>query len=107
MRKVNHMPYITKKKTNLKRKQGKQKQIATLYSSSKWQKLRAAYIMENPLCEICLQENVTNVAQEIHHKKPISRGETIEEMKELAFDYGNLQSLCTYHHHEIHKQMKQ
>lgn len=103
------MPIINKQKTNSRykyKKHGKQAEIQKLYNSSNWVNLRNAYLMKHPLCEICEAKGLTIPAQEIHHIKPISTGEDILEMMDIAFNPNNLQALCVKCHHEIHKRMK-
>ena len=101
------MPTIKKlpKKKDNHPKRGKNKEIAKIYNSLGWKKLRNAYFMEHPLCEMCLAENVLHPVPtaEIHHKIPISTGKDEWAMKALCYDPNNLMALCTYHHHKIHK----
>ena len=84
----------------------KNKQLQSVYNTTTWRKLRLAYLMENPLCEECLKIDKVTPAEEVHHIIPISKGETVEEMKNLAFDDKNLCSLCKNCHREIHKEME-
>ena len=102
------MPYIVKKpkKHIYHPKHDKNADIAKIYNSAKWQKLRNAYLMEHPLCERCLEKGIIKEAAEIHHKKPISTGNSNSEMREIAYDYDNLMSLCTECHHKIHQEMR-
>lgn len=97
------MPTLLKleKKSSVKREKAKQI-YDNVYNTTTWRKLRAAYLMEHPLCEVCLSENITTPASEVHHKTEISNGDTIDEMKEIGFDYSNLMGLCEYHHNLIH-----
>lgn len=58
------------------------------YSSTRWLKLRAAFLAENPLCADCKQLGRLTPAEHVHH---------IKERKlrpELAFDWDNLEALC-------------
>ena len=83
------------------------KDLQKIYQMKQWKELRKAYLMENPLCEVCLEKGVINGTDlEVHHKKPISKGETIEEMMDIAFDSSNLMTVCKNCHHDIHKKMK-
>lgn len=78
------------------------KEAQKYYNTSQWKKLRSAYLMEHPLCEMCLKEGKTTPTQEIHHIKEILSGADDLERKDLAFNYSNLMALCEYHHHQIH-----
>lgn len=95
-----------KKKKSDYKKHGLNEEIAKIYNTPQWKKLRLAYLMQHPLCEKCLELDEVKEAAEIHHKKPISQGKTLLEMKSLAYDADNLIALCTFHHHQIHQQMK-
>ena len=56
-----------------------------------WDKLRAAYVAQNPLCELCLKKKrkqITPVAQ-VDHKIPFQG-----IMDPLRLDWDNLQSIC-------------
>lgn len=73
-----------------------------LYSTKYWKRLRNNYIMNNPCCEIHMRYGIVKPAEEVHHKKFISSGKTLDEQRELCFDFLNLQSLCRECHHGIH-----
>lgn len=74
-----------------------------VYNTRTWRELRLIYLAENPLCEICKNQQKLTLAQEVHHKTPISTGKTIAEKKIIGFDYDNLQALCTECHKSIDK----
>lgn len=97
--------YKPKKTTNYQcRKQGDTALIQKIYNSTQWKKLRKAYLMEHPLCEVCQQEGHVTPAVEIHHIRSISSGNDELEMKDIAYNPYNLMALCEYHHHEIHNE---
>jgi len=52
-----------------------------------WQRVRAKYVAEHPLCEECLKTDKHTPVNEVHHIVPLSNGGT------HASD--NLMSLCT------------
>lgn len=89
-------------------KQGRSKEASEIYNTQQWKKLRAAYYMLHPLCEMCLKEeangdrNTVNITEEIHHITPILKGKDKLEMESLAYNPNNLIALCKYHHHLIH-----
>ena len=97
------MPTINKpkKKTSVKREKALTI-YRNVYNTSLWRSLRSAYLMEYPLCEMCLEEGKTTVATDVHHKTEISQADTVEQMQELGFDYSNLMALCEYHHTQLH-----
>lgn len=97
------MPYINK--MNNRRvypKRGNSLIASKIYNSKKWKRLRAAYFMQNPLCENCLSKGITSYTEEIHHMIPILKGKDLLEMQSLAYDPNNLMALCGKCHHEIH-----
>lgn len=68
--------------------------------------LRRAYIREHPLCEECLKRGIWDMeAAEVHHRVPISTGRTEAEMERLAFDPGNLESVCPECHRRLHEEL--
>lgn len=101
------MPTINKgtKKKKYSVKNGKNAYIAHLYNSQKWVKLRNAHLMQYPLCQMCLDNNIITPCSEVHHVKPISTGRNEQEMQYLAYDANNLISLCTTCHKKIHKNL--
>lgn len=97
------MPTITKaQKRNTYEKHDKNAEIAKIYNTSNWKKLRLAYLMEHPLCEHCLEKGIVTPATQVHHIWEISNGTTVEEMKGIAYDPKNLQSLCETCHRQEH-----
>lgn len=77
-----------------------------LIRSRRWMLLRRAYIGEHPFCEECLRRGVWDrEAREVHHRVPISTGRTLAEMERLAFDPGNLESVCPECHRRLHEEL--
>ena len=60
----------------------------------KWQKIRAAFLSANPLCELCQLEGRLTPAELVHHKIKITDGGTNK--------WSNLQTLCQQHHSSLH-----
>ena len=58
-----------------------------------WRKIRAIFLSENPLCEMCKQEGRYIDATEVHHIKPLSEGGGNE--------FENLMPLCKSCHSRI------
>ena len=102
------MAYINKapKKADNRVKRGANANIAKLYNSQKWQKLRQAQLMLQPLCQHCLENGKVTAGEEIHHIVPISKGQTLEEQTYLAYNADNIITLCTECHHKVHNKMK-
>lgn len=104
------MPTIKKQKRNCKsnyKKHGKQGYIQKLYNSSSWQNLRKSKLMTNPLCQNCEKNGITSLATCVHHCHIISDASTECEMMDLAYNFGNLLSLCEECHQKMHKLAKQ
>ena len=66
------------------------------YTGTRWRKLRAYKLRQDPLCEICLKEGRTKAAELVHHKQEIK-----QDGEEMALD--NLESLCVRCHNRTHK----
>lgn len=62
------------------------------YNDRRWRKVRAAHLLDNPLCVMCQQAGRTVPATVVDHIKP-HRGDP-----ELFWDLDNLQSICKAHH---------
>lgn len=74
------------------------------YNTLRWRKLREAKLQDSPLCEICLENGKVTPATEVHHRMEISQAGSYLEAMDIAFDYNNLQSLCTQCHQDLHAQ---
>lgn len=73
-----------------------------LINSYAWQKLRHRKFLANPVCEMCAAEGRATPTEEVHHIKPVESGKDEAEMRRLAYDYSNLQSLCKACHAAVH-----
>jgi 5-methylcytosine-specific restriction protein A len=62
-----------------------------------WKRIRDRYVMEHPLCELCLKEGRLTPTDEVHHILPISQGGT--------HNRGNLMSLCQSCHNKKHHEL--
>lgn len=74
-----------------------------VYNTKTWRELRLWYLMQHPLCEVCLDKEKIVSAVDVHHKKEISNGATLMEKKSIGFDSKNLKSVCKQCHIDIHK----
>lgn len=64
---------------------------AKFYNSRKWRNLRKRFLMKNPLCVHCQQNNEVRVATVADHILPINKGGD-------ALNENNLQPLCATCH---------
>lgn len=63
-----------------------------------WKRIRDAYIHRHPMCEECMAEGRATLAEQVHHRIPLSEGGTN--------DFSNLESVCAACHNRIHNRMK-
>ena len=82
-----------------------QKDKMTIYNSREWKALRLLKLQQNPLCEMHYAKGKIVSSHCVHHLVPIETAKTMDEMRRLAFDPKNLQSLCDECHAKIHKEM--
>ena len=72
----------------------------SFYSSATWMRLRATFLYENPVCEICLEAERLTPATIVHHKQErLAR-------PDRALDRDNLQAVCGPCHTRHHKTIK-
>lgn len=84
-----------------------------IYNSREWKELRIQKLRANPLCEQCIKDGeaagvpggYVSSATCVHHIIPIETARTKDEMRQLAFNWNNLMSLCKSCHARIHKEM--
>lgn len=76
------------------------KDIVSLYGSTRWKAVRKLKFQQDPLCEICRAKGELVPTQVAHHIV------VAKENPDLFFDMDNLQSLCTECHNRIHKSKK-
>lgn len=76
-----------------------------VYNTRRWRKLRAAYLMEHPLCEICKKDGVITPAIDVHHRDSFANYDGLQ-MLNKAFDADNLVALCKICHANLHKNGK-
>lgn len=65
---------------------------ARIRRSMAWQSCRRAKLERDPLCERCEAEGRSTFAAQVHHRIPLA------QRPDLAFDHGNLMSVCTRCH---------
>lgn len=79
-----------------------EKRRREIYSSTRWRKLRAAKLMQNPLCEICLANDKTTIGIDIHHIVSFVKIDDPLRRKDIAYDFDNLMTLCKICHQKLH-----
>ena len=84
---------------------GKSNEYQKLINTTRWVKLRSAYLNKHPLCEACAQQGRVTAAQEVHHRTPVENAASLAGMEQLMYDPGNLQALCHNCHIEAHMVM--
>ena len=107
------MPYISKRKIcfNPNKNEANTKEIkkhnkwTIFYQDSRWKKLRHWQITNFPLCKDCMLNGISRAADEVHHVRPFSEGETMEEKFALLLDPKNLVSLCSECHRKRHNML--
>ena len=67
------------------------------YNKPNWIKLRNKQLYEYPLCTYCFKLGIRKIANVVDHIIPV------RDAEHLAFDQGNLQSLCKQCH-DVYKQ---
>lgn len=96
------MPTINKIQKKQTDKTDNQKERAKFYGSVKWVKLRQTKLMNEPLCQRCMEFERITFASQVHHLTPFLQGKDDAEKWALFLDYNQLQSLCAKCHGEIH-----
>jgi 5-methylcytosine-specific restriction protein A len=69
------------------------------YTTRRWERVRQQKMMQNPLCEACLQVGEIVPAEVVDHRNPISEHGRKERLAAEAFPpLDQLASLCASHH---------
>lgn len=71
-----------------------------VYKSSRWQTMRAAYLMEHPLCEECERLGIITPAIDVHHIESFANHP--DNWRAYAYNYNNMMALCKECHGRIH-----
>ena len=74
-----------------------------MINSAQWKNLRARKLCANPICETCEANGLSTLATDVHHVVPVESVPHEFGMRQLMFDYNNLQSLCHACHSEVHR----
>lgn len=94
------MPYLNKSKKKVVPSINKQERDK-IYQTTKWKDLRIAKLIQQPLCEICLEKEMITPAIDVHHIDSFTKYEGIMKLQK-AYDFSNLMSLCKQCHQLIH-----
>jgi 5-methylcytosine-specific restriction protein A len=71
------------------------------YNTRRWERVRQQKMMQNPLCEACLQVGEIEPAAVVDHRNPISERGRKERLAAEAFPpLDQLASLCESHHNQ-------
>lgn len=81
------------------------KTYTKLMSSVAWRITRNRHMARYPLCERCNTQGRTTAATVVHHRIPIETGRSEAEKERLAYEPGNLMSLCGQCHRDIHMEL--
>ena len=73
-----------------------------IYNDARWRHLRESYRRRHPLCERCAEMGVITPGEDVHHIRSFMEGKDEWERQRLAFDEGNLRTLCKRCHREMH-----
>lgn len=73
-----------------------------IYDSERWRRLRAWKFANSPLCEKCLEKEIIAPAEDIHHITSFMSTDDPVQRSFLAYNYGNLMSLCKQCHQKEH-----
>lgn len=94
------MPYLNKSKKKVVPSINKLERDK-IYQTAKWKDLRKAKLMQQPLCEMCLKEEIITPAIDVHHIDSFTKYEGVMKLQK-AYDPNNLMSLCKQCHQLIH-----
>lgn len=79
------------------------KEYRKLINTRKWQKLRLQALSKtNYLCAVCIKNDMTTPATEVHHIAPVETGANLLHMKQLCYDPSNLIAVCKECHKKEH-----
>lgn len=98
------MPTIVKKpkKQYTQSSQEAYRKRRKVYNTKRWQRMRDAKLMEQPLCYVCQLEGKTTLASQVHHLRTFTQENDEDKMNAIAYDSSNLVGLCYHHHYAIH-----
>lgn len=93
--------YKPKKRREYVDYSGKREKRQDVYNTTRWRNMRLAKLMKNALCEICLLEGRTTLAEDVHHAESFL-DVSEDRMLAVAYDSNNLISVCKACHSRCH-----
>ena len=75
-------------------------EIARLYRSERWRKLRKLKIAQNPVCERCARQGIYKSVEIVHHKEYVTDQNYWKP--EIFYNIDNLECLCRECHNKEH-----
>ena len=95
------MAWIYKPKRKYDKDTNRQKR-QDIYNTTLWKRMRLSKLMRQPMCEVCLLEDKSTLAEHCHHLVSFMEAENEFERDALAYDSNNLISVCQLCHNRIH-----
>ena len=99
------MPYIPKKKTPKPNKTPNYIKRRKIYQSKKWQELRNAHFIANPLCYICSLMNRVKSGEDVHHLRHLEDLDGAE-LEYEAYNPLNIITVCKTCHQKLHSEWR-
>lgn len=99
------MPYLQKpKKPKISRARcsDPNTERQKVYNTRRWRNLRAGYLIQHPICEICLKNDRITPSIDVHHRDSFTNYDGLMRLQK-AYDAENLVALCKQCHAELHK----
>lgn len=87
-------------------KRNKSKAYRRIINAAEWQRVRAAKLRAQPLCERCLSVGIYTSAEEVHHLQPVETARDERSRRALGYNPANLQSLCHACHVAAHRELE-
>lgn len=72
------------------------------YNSARYKKVKALKIRQNPICEICDLQGITQFGQQVHHWYSPFQVTNETDKWELGLSMDNLVTLCSKCHSRLH-----
>jgi 5-methylcytosine-specific restriction enzyme A len=96
-----HVAPGQKERTKQRQQERQTTEEHRFYMRKEWKNLRTAFVADNPLCKMCLDEDVIRVGQQVDHIIPV------RQAPDRALDWTNLQHLCDKHHNQKSRKEQQ
>lgn len=73
-----------------------------VYNTAMWRRLRLIKLRGAPLCEVCSLKGRITPGTDVHHLRSFTSASDPAERDSLAYDIGNLLTVCDRCHNELH-----